>query len=176
MTKIAIALILGLSLLLGSRGAAQTRIDANIGLTLQAAPNLRPFGVPCGPFSCLPDQGFVFAGSRAQITAHGFPGTRYFIAVSASRNGCRPIAGIANSLVLNPPLLIIAIGRIPVQLPVPPLPSPSCPQGFASISLNIPAGLPLGMQLLIQSLAESQFSPRGPVVLAFSSAIQVTVR
>lgn len=167
---------LGLSLLLSSIAIAQTRTEANIGLALQAAPNLRPFGISCGPFSCLPDQGFVFAGTRAQITAHGFPGTRYFIAISAARNGCRPIAGIANSLVLTQPLRIIAIGRIPQVLPLPPWPPRECPQGLATIGLNIPAGLPLGMQLLIQSLAESQFSPRGPVFLAFSSAIQVTVR
>jgi len=52
----------------------------------------------------------------------------------------------------------------------------TCPQGTDTILLKIPSGLPAGLPLLIQSVAESQFTPLGPVFLAFSSAIQVTVR
>ncbi len=151
--------------------SAQNFPEPRIGLTLQAAPNLRPFGQTCGPFTCRPDQGFVFSGGRAQIVAHGFPGTRFFIGISAARNRCLPLPGIAGALVLSPPAVIYAIGRIP------PGPfSGRCPEGQARIPLSIPKSLPLGSSFIIQSLGESQVSPLGPIFLSFSSPIQATVR
>lgn len=127
---------------------AQTTVD--IGLTIDSGALTVMYGQICGPVACQPLPGpTIVAGTTRTLGQNAAPWTPFAIAVGLPMSGCTPVAGIANALLLGPPIIIFAVG-----VTGPPVPTifGGCPRGVASVSLTVPPGAPSGLVFVLQSV------------------------
>jgi hypothetical protein len=139
--------------------AAQTTND--IGITMGTT---TLFGQFCGPVPCTPMPGPTIArGTSAAVTQNAAPNTPFAMAIGAPATGCLPIPGIANGLLMVPPLAVFAIGVTGGPVPVA---FGLCPRGVATVQLAVPANAPAGFAFALQSVGVDWIGQLG-----FSNAI-----
>lgn len=150
--------------------AAQSPVQ-DVGLTFTPSAMLPAFaGHDCGPFSCTPVQSFNVgpnSGSRADV--FGAAGTPFVLGISlATAPVCLPIAGLGNSLLLDPATVsAYAIGVTPPPGPV----SLPCQVTRANVLFPVPVGAPSGLPFRLQGIAVGGSSG----VLAFTIAIDAAI-
>ena len=128
--------------------AAQSTND--IGLTVDGGGLAVSYGQVCGPVPCQPLAGpTIVPGTTRYVTQNAAPWSPYAIAIGAPpTNGCVPIPGIANGLLLEAPIVIFAGGVTGPPVPVFGL----CPRGVATVLLVVPVGTPSGFAFVLQSV------------------------
>lgn len=119
----------------------------------------------CWGFSCTPAAATVTAGEVVTIRISGEWQRPYLLGASTSATSCQPLPGIANSLVIDAPIVVIASGTLAAISPIL-----SCPPGYHEIVAVVPPGIPPGTNFAIQALTWGAGD-----VLALTGAIVLTV-
>lgn len=149
--------------LLVTTAAAQSVND--VGLTMDGGILTVIYGQICGPVSCAPfPAGAVHCNDRRTLTHYGAMNTPYVVAIGMPA-ACWQFPGIANQLLLLPPVTPLAIGVC-----AQPSPTSVCPQWFARIPLVVPPTGPIGFAFRLQSLGVGNAG-----IPAFGPALDVTL-
>jgi hypothetical protein len=150
--------------------SAQSTVQ-DVGLTLTPGVLTVIYGQVCGTFSCTPDAASsLMAGSANELGVWAAGNAPFIVGISvaATPTPCVPLPGLANSLLLDPPtLVLLAVGVIPPSVPMPF----GCQVARQNVPFAIPAGAPSGLSFRLQAVGTSPSSG----VLAFSGAIDATV-
>lgn len=152
----AIRCLLSLTLLLPLLPAQSGPVN-DVGLTMDGGVLTVIYGQVCGPVTCQPLPGGTIAGGESRTLVHySAPVSPYVIALGLPGN-CAQIAGIANVLLLGPPVLTVAVGLTSA----PPFVPTPCDQGLAIHTLTVPRGAPSGVAFRVQSLGVSNSGALG---------------
>ncbi|HLQ37327.1 MAG TPA: hypothetical protein VK348_05985 [Planctomycetota bacterium] len=154
------------ALLAGALGAALHAQGVNdVGLTMNGASTGQIFGQSCGPVGCTPFTGGTIPfGASRQLTHWAVINTPYAIAIALPQP-CWQFPGIANDILLAPPIVTLAVGVVSQ-----PALTAACRQAVARATLVLPPAGPSGIVVRLQSLGVS-----GSGAFAFGPAIEVTV-
>lgn len=104
-------------------------------------------------------------GELVALRVSGDQQAAFVLLAAFSATSCQPIPGLGNALVLDPPLVTLAIGVLTQTTPCL-----SCPPGFESITFTVPRTIPLGASLSLQAVSFGANQP------AFTVAVTGTVR
>lgn len=138
------------------QGAAGFNVTTNFGQNA---------GYFCWGFSCTPATLNVAVGEIVTLRISGEWQANYLIGLASSATSCIPYPGIANSLVIDQPVLLLATGTLWNLSPIL-----ACPNAYDTLTAAVPAGIPSGTTLALQGLTSGAGN-----VLAFTGAIVLTV-
>lgn len=124
----------------------------------------------CWQFDCAPRPLTVVAGETLTLTINA-PFQNFFaVGASFSATSCTPIPGIENALILDAPIVTLALGVVSQSSPML-----ACWGGFDNVSLPLPNGLPTGLAFSTQAVA---VVPNATTIdgISFSVAVTNTVQ
>lgn len=142
--------------------AAQGPVN-DVGLALSVGPPTAVVGQVCGPVTCQP---FATTAGRGQVLTfvhYSAPISPFALAIGL-QGPCRQIPGIGNPLLLAAPVTL----QVGLTSNTPTIRT-ICDQGLAVEVLTVPASIPPGLVVRVQSLGTSNAGPVG-----FGPAIEVT--
>ena len=152
--------------LLASTIALPAQVN-NYGLSIQGGGQFA--GRSCNSASCQSSALRMSAGTPVTVTVYGTPQSFYAVAVGAPANQCRRIPGIANEIMLQPPVETLSIGIL--NMPVGPSICLAI-QETASFNATIPASA-AGLTFRLQALTVGGVGASvGPV---FTESIDLSV-
>ena len=120
----------------------------------------------CWQFDCTPRQLTVASGETLSLRINAPYQNFFAIGASFSATSCTSIPGIENRLVLDPPILTLALGVVGQSSPIL-----ACWGGME----NVPLGLPSGLQFTTQAVAVVP-SLTSPTAVAMSVAVTTRVQ
>ena len=160
-----------LVLVLAANMPSQTGSVTDIGLTMMSGSgpaSVGPVtGQMCGVVTCTPFVAPSMSGGETRAVRHHAPtNSLYALAIGLPSGACVPYPGLANYLLLMPPIETLAVGALgPLML------VSSCQQGMAFFQLTVPATAPAGITFRLQSVGVSATGQ-----FALSPAIEVTTQ
>ena len=124
----------------------------------------------CYAFDCTLRPLTVVSGETLTLRVNAPYQNFYAIGASFSATSCIQIPGLENRLVLDPPIVTLALGIVGQPSPIL-----SCWSGFENVALQLPNGLPSGLSFTTQAIAVV------PTVttltgISFSTAVVTTVQ
>lgn len=124
----------------------------------------------CWQFDCAVRPLNVVSGETLTLRVNA-PFQNFFaIGAAFSATSCVPIPGIENALILDAPIVTIALGVVGQQSPML-----ACWGGFQTVALPLPNGLPVGLSFSTQAVAAVPTLGNSNGA-AFSVAVQKTVQ
>jgi hypothetical protein len=103
----------------------------------------------CLVFDCTPRTSTCTAGETLTLRVNAPQSSFFAIGASLSATGCISLPGIDNSLVIDLPIVTLAVGIVANASP-----ALSCWGGTVSVPFTVPAGVPHGLSFATQALAE----------------------
>jgi hypothetical protein len=103
----------------------------------------------CLQFDCTPRASTCTAGETLTLRVNAPHNNLFAIGASLSATSCLSIPGIGNMLVIDPPIVTIAVGIVANVNP-----ALACWGGTVQVPLTVPAGVPHGLSFASQALAD----------------------
>ncbi|MCA8948891.1 MAG: hypothetical protein KDE27_05270 [Planctomycetes bacterium] len=124
----------------------------------------------CWQFDCTPRPLRVVAGETLTLRVNAPLSSFFAIGASFSGTSCLPVPGVMNALVLDPPIVTLALGVVSQSSPIL-----ACWGGYDTATLALPGWLPPGLSITSQAVAvvPSLTGPNGP---SLSAAVETTVQ
>ena len=123
----------------------------------------------CHMFDCTPRALGITAGETLTLRVNAPHQALFAIGASVSATSCLSLPIASNMLILDQPIVTLAVGLVNQQSPIL-----SCWGGTVSVPLAVPASLPIGVSVATQAVAD--VPGLGGPQLAFSVAVRVTTR
>ncbi len=122
----------------------------------------------CRGFRCKPYSLTALRNLPLEVALRGPKNNPYWLFLSSKANLCLSLPGLRNSLILNPPLILVSLGTLSLQDSIR-----ACPGGLAKLKFKLPP-LPPKTVIYLQALIVSNWIPGK--IPTFSPAVQVSLK
>ena len=124
----------------------------------------------CWSFDCTPRPLAIVGGETLTLRVNAPYQAIFAVGASFGATRCAPVPGLRNMLVLDPTIVILGAGAVTGTSPIL-----ACWGGYEQLALVLPPGLPTGLTLATQAVAEVP-DPFAGTQFSFSVATLLTVQ
>lgn len=147
--------------------ALQAAVAQGTGVSMKVIDGTGPTaGLICEPFDCVPHQLGIGSDSTIVIEMYGLADQPYILFAGPPGKVCLQLPWVLGGVTMQLPVSIVDVGLVPAS----GLPG-KCGMDTATFKLELPAGLPPGAAVVLQTAAW----PLTTDMPAFSRGVQLTV-